>query len=52
MTSIRIAVASVLLLGGAFAGGTAHAGHSEAPATARAVALGAAHMSKSPPVCC
>ncbi len=50
VSSIRIAIASALVLAGVFAGGTVHAKHSEAPSTARAVALSSAHL--SPPICC
>jgi hypothetical protein len=52
MTSIRIAIATALAAAAVFAGGTAHAQHSEAAASKHNVALAAAPSRKSPPLCC
>jgi hypothetical protein len=52
MTSIRIAIASLLVLAGAFAGGTAHAGQAQVHATAYSVALSGAPTHNSPVLCC
>lgn len=52
VSSIRIAIASVLVLAGVFAGGTVHATHSEAPAAVRAVAFGWTPSAIGPVLCC
>jgi hypothetical protein len=52
VSSIRIAIASALILAGVFAGGTVHGKHSEAPAAARAVALAWRPSAAGPVLCC
>jgi hypothetical protein len=52
MTRIRIVIAAALVLAAGFAGGTAHAVHSQAPAPARAVALASGPIHEGPILCC
>lgn len=52
MTRIRIAIAAALMLAAGFAGGAAHASHSQAPAPARSVALASGPTHKGPILCC
>jgi hypothetical protein len=52
MTSIRVAIASALVLAAVFAGGATHAKPTDARTGARAVALAGVPMSKGSPVLC
>jgi hypothetical protein len=52
MTSIRIAIAAALAAGAVLVGGTAHARHSEAPASNHGAVVAASVALKVPPLCC
>ena len=52
MTSIRIAIATVLAAAAVFAGGTSHTTHSAASTGSHTVALAAPPTSNGPVLCC